>query len=202
LFVGFSYFYFTSIQYLSISLFIFSRLPDSPAEPDLEVPLERTDTAPVVIPLDDVTGNPESVYDHRHLPWPEPKLPPYGLPHPVQPHMLHPPHQHHGQPPHMQQPYQPPLQQQQQFAPMFRNAGPMEPSFDHHGPPREMPLHQEQSMLHQLHHRHPQGRGGQWNDGPIDDGPRGDQGGTWMVSTLVNFILCYLLFSYSFVWLF
>ena len=165
---------------------IIFRLPDSPAEPDLEVPLERTDTAPVVIPLDDVTGNPESVYDHRHLPWPEPKLPPYGLPHPMQQqHMLHPQHQPqlHVQPPHMQQPYQPPLQQQQQFAPPFRNAGPMDQPFDHHGPTREMPLHQEPSMLHQLHNRHPQGRGGQWNDGPIDDGgPRGDQGGTWMVS--------------------
>ena len=58
-------------------LFLEIRLPDSPIEADPEVPLERTESAPTVIPLDDVTGNPESVYDHRHLPWPEPKTTPY-----------------------------------------------------------------------------------------------------------------------------
>ncbi|EFX62534.1 hypothetical protein DAPPUDRAFT_336811 [Daphnia pulex] len=29
---------------------------------------------PTIIPLDDVTGNPKSVYDHRHRPWPEAKI--------------------------------------------------------------------------------------------------------------------------------
>ena len=105
------------------------------------------------------------------------------------------PYQPSHQPPHMQQPFQP--QQQQQFAPPFRNAGPMDQPFmdrgihDDHLGPRDIPHHQEQPMLQQHHNRHiPQARG-PWNDGPIDDGPRGgvgDHGGTWMVSC--SCILC------------
>jgi protein phosphatase 1 regulatory subunit 10 len=48
----------------------FHRIPDSAAEPDLEI---HPTTDPVVIPLEDVTGNPDSVNDFQNTPWPEPK---------------------------------------------------------------------------------------------------------------------------------
>lgn len=47
-----------------------SMLPDSPAEPDIE---HHQVTDPAVIPLEDVTGNPDSVNDYQNTPWPEPK---------------------------------------------------------------------------------------------------------------------------------
>lgn len=53
-----------------------SMLPDSAAEPDPET---HQMTDPVIIPLDDVTGNPDSINDFQGTPWPEPKGSP---PHP------------------------------------------------------------------------------------------------------------------------
>lgn len=47
-----------------------SLVPDSPTEPDLEFH-ETTD--PQVIPLDDLTGNPDAVNNFTDVPWPEPK---------------------------------------------------------------------------------------------------------------------------------
>lgn len=45
-------------------------IPDSPAEPEFEhVPMAD----PKVVPMEDVTGNPDSVNDFRSMPWPEPK---------------------------------------------------------------------------------------------------------------------------------
>lgn len=49
---------------------LYFRIPDSAAEPDLEI---HPTTDPVIIPLDDVTGNPDSVNDFQNTPWPEPK---------------------------------------------------------------------------------------------------------------------------------
>ncbi|KAF6215208.1 hypothetical protein GE061_009960 [Apolygus lucorum] len=45
-------------------------IPDSPAEPDLEI---HASTDPVIIPLEDQTGNAESVISYKDKPWPEPK---------------------------------------------------------------------------------------------------------------------------------
>ncbi|PSN43441.1 hypothetical protein C0J52_02645 [Blattella germanica] len=45
-------------------------IPDSAAEPDLEI---HPTTDPTIIPLDDVTGNPDSVNDFQNTPWPDPK---------------------------------------------------------------------------------------------------------------------------------
>lgn len=45
-------------------------IPDSGAEPDVE---NHPMTDPAIIPLDDVTGNPDSINDFRNTPWPEPK---------------------------------------------------------------------------------------------------------------------------------
>ena len=147
-------------------LFLEIRLPDSPIEADPEVPLERTDSAPTVIPLDDVTGNPESVYDHRHLPWPEPKTTPYVPP------------GHHAQ-------QQQVSQQPQQFGPPYRSPAAPAPSIDPYYADRSPAMHGDQfghgghfdgphhdgGMQQHLHHG---GRGGP---------PRGgDGGGTWMVS--------------------
>lgn len=44
-------------------------IPDNPAEPDFEVPPPMQE--PQVIPLDDVTGNPDAVNDFTSLLWPE-----------------------------------------------------------------------------------------------------------------------------------
>lgn len=46
------------------------RIPDTPAEPD---PENHTPSDPVHIPLDDVTGNTDSVNDFHTTPWPDPK---------------------------------------------------------------------------------------------------------------------------------
>jgi len=46
------------------------RIPDSAAEPDLEI---HPNTEPVTVPLEDITGNPDSVNDFQNTPWPEPK---------------------------------------------------------------------------------------------------------------------------------
>ncbi|KFB47806.1 pnuts protein [Anopheles sinensis] len=49
-------------------------IPDSPVEPD---PVDMYQTAdPVHIPLEDVTGNPDSVNDFTSMPWPDPKSTP------------------------------------------------------------------------------------------------------------------------------
>ncbi|XP_058451837.1 serine-rich adhesin for platelets [Malaya genurostris] len=48
-------------------------IPDSPAEPDVEV---YSISQPAHIPMDDVTGNPDSVNDFTTMPWPEPKSTP------------------------------------------------------------------------------------------------------------------------------
>ncbi len=48
-------------------------LPDFPSEAEPETLLEKINNTPTSIPLDDVTGNPKSVYDHQHRPWPEAK---------------------------------------------------------------------------------------------------------------------------------
>lgn len=150
------------------------RLPDTPIEADPEVPLERLDAAPTVIPLDDVTGNPESVYDHRNLPWPEPKTTPYGGP---------------GHHPQQTPQHQPP----QQYSPVYRSPAapaPVDPYYqdrggpamhggDHFGHPghADVPHHGGGPPMH--HHLAGGGRGG-------PPGPRGDVGGTWMVSTCRN----------------
>ncbi|GLH01293.1 Uncharacterized protein GBIM_07465 [Gryllus bimaculatus] len=47
-----------------------SMIPDFPGEPDMEI---HATTDPVIIPLDDVTGNTDSVNDFTSTPWPEPK---------------------------------------------------------------------------------------------------------------------------------
>jgi hypothetical protein len=49
------------------------RVPDFPAEPDSE---SHPTTDPVTIPQEDMTGNPDSVKDFTHVPWPEPKTGP------------------------------------------------------------------------------------------------------------------------------
>lgn len=46
------------------------RIPDTPAEPDLEI---HATTDPTLIPLEDTTGSTDSVCDFTHEPWPEPK---------------------------------------------------------------------------------------------------------------------------------
>ncbi|XP_050076606.1 serine/threonine-protein phosphatase 1 regulatory subunit 10 [Anopheles maculipalpis] len=49
-------------------------IPDSPSEPD---PADMYQTAdPVHIPLEDVTGNPDSVNDFTSVPWPDPRSTP------------------------------------------------------------------------------------------------------------------------------
>jgi hypothetical protein len=58
-------------------LFYLFRIPDTPAEPDLEI---HAVTEPVVIPLDDQTGNAESIISYKGKPWPEPKGYPPGVP--------------------------------------------------------------------------------------------------------------------------
>nr|XP_018906663.1 PREDICTED: serine/threonine-protein phosphatase 1 regulatory subunit 10-like [Bemisia tabaci] len=45
-------------------------IPDTPAEPDLEI---HATTDPTLIPLEDTTGSTDSVCDFTHEPWPEPK---------------------------------------------------------------------------------------------------------------------------------
>lgn len=45
-------------------------IPESPAEPDPEL---YSVSDPTIIPLDDVTGNPDTVNDFQNTPWPEPK---------------------------------------------------------------------------------------------------------------------------------
>lgn len=50
---------------------MFSRIPDSPAEPE-DLP-NHIATDVKIIPLDDLTGNKESEKDFTTMPWPEPK---------------------------------------------------------------------------------------------------------------------------------
>lgn len=104
-----------------------TRLPDSPAEPDPEVPLERTDRQPTVIPLDDVTGNPENLYDHRHVPWPEPKVQTYG--------------QHFAPPQYKSAPHVAPVDPYHERHMPRHMAGPPAPEIPLHGPPIGMPIH-------------------------------------------------------------
>ncbi|XP_053960747.1 serine/threonine-protein phosphatase 1 regulatory subunit 10 [Anastrepha ludens] len=53
--------------------FSHSMIPDSPAEAELE-PHFAYDVP--VIPLEDITGNPDAVSDYTNMPWPEPKSSP------------------------------------------------------------------------------------------------------------------------------
>nr|XP_014103243.2 serine/threonine-protein phosphatase 1 regulatory subunit 10 [Bactrocera oleae]XP_014103245.2 serine/threonine-protein phosphatase 1 regulatory subunit 10 [Bactrocera oleae]XP_014103246.2 serine/threonine-protein phosphatase 1 regulatory subunit 10 [Bactrocera oleae]XP_036214562.1 serine/threonine-protein phosphatase 1 regulatory subunit 10 [Bactrocera oleae]XP_036214563.1 serine/threonine-protein phosphatase 1 regulatory subunit 10 [Bactrocera oleae]XP_036214564.1 serine/threonine-protein len=53
--------------------FSHSMIPDSPAEAELE-PHFAVDIP--VIPLEDITGNPDAVSDYTNMPWPEPKTSP------------------------------------------------------------------------------------------------------------------------------
>lgn len=46
-------------------------IPDSPHEPDCVITCQSND--PPVIPLDDVTGNPDAVHDFTNMAWPEPR---------------------------------------------------------------------------------------------------------------------------------
>uniref|UniRef100_U5ETU3 Putative serine/threonine-protein phosphatase 1 regulatory subunit 10-like isoform x1 n=1 Tax=Corethrella appendiculata TaxID=1370023 RepID=U5ETU3_9DIPT len=57
---------------LTVLYFHRSAIPDSAAEPDPEV---HYSAEPKVIPLDDITGNPDAVNDFTNMPWPEPKVP-------------------------------------------------------------------------------------------------------------------------------
>lgn len=133
------------------------------------MPLERTDSIPTVIPLDDVTGNPESVYDHRHLPWPEPKTQMYmGPSHHVQQAPLHHPQQQYGQ-----QMYRTPA------APV-----PVDPYYPDHGPVMHGDMYGHGGHVDMPHHGGPpmhHHQGGGRPGGPSGP-PRGDVGGTWMVA--------------------
>ncbi|XP_004531328.1 serine/threonine-protein phosphatase 1 regulatory subunit 10 isoform X1 [Ceratitis capitata] len=60
----------TTLRALYFSL---SMIPDSPAEAELE-PHFAVDIP--VIPLEDITGNPDAVSDYTNMPWPEPKSSP------------------------------------------------------------------------------------------------------------------------------
>lgn len=46
-------------------------IPDSPHEPDCVIPYQNIQ--PPIIPLDDVTGNPDAVHDFTNMAWPEPR---------------------------------------------------------------------------------------------------------------------------------
>lgn len=61
-------------------IILFYRIPDSAAEPDLEI---HATTDPAVIPLDDVTGSTDSTNDFTSTPWPEPRVQPPAPPPPV-----------------------------------------------------------------------------------------------------------------------
>ncbi|KAJ9595970.1 hypothetical protein L9F63_012863, partial [Diploptera punctata] len=88
---------------VTLQAIYFSRvmIPDTPAEPDLEI---HPTISAVIIPLDDVTGNPDSVNDFQNTPWPEPK--PILIP--------------QSPPPQFQQP-QPMFSPMQNQQPMFQN---------------------------------------------------------------------------------
>lgn len=62
-----------------LKVLYFSRhmVPDSPAEPDMEY-YQITD--PQIIPLDDITRNPEAVNDLTNMAWPDPKGSPPHIP--------------------------------------------------------------------------------------------------------------------------
>lgn len=47
-----------------------SMIPDSPSEPDV---IAFQNTEPVIMPLFDITGNPDGIHDFTNMPWPEPK---------------------------------------------------------------------------------------------------------------------------------
>lgn len=47
-----------------------SMIPDSPSEPDV---IAYQNIEPKIMPLFDITGNPDAVHDFSNLPWPEPK---------------------------------------------------------------------------------------------------------------------------------
>ncbi|CAG2067822.1 unnamed protein product, partial [Timema podura] len=80
-------------------------IPDTASEPDLEV---HATTDPVTIPLDDATGNPDSVNDFTGTPWPDSK--PMLIPHspPPQFHAPLPGPVHTPQMVPLQHPQQPP----------------------------------------------------------------------------------------------
>lgn len=47
-----------------------SMIPDSPSEPDV---IAYPNVEPKIMPLFDITGNPDAVHDFTNMPWPEPK---------------------------------------------------------------------------------------------------------------------------------
>lgn len=59
-----------SSEILIQRIYYVNRIPDSPAEPDIE---SHPTTDPKIIPLEDITGNADSVSDFTNIPWPEPK---------------------------------------------------------------------------------------------------------------------------------
>lgn len=62
-----------------LKVLYFSRhmVPDSPSEPDMEY-YQITD--PQIIPLDDITRNPDAVNDLTNMAWPDPKVSPQHIP--------------------------------------------------------------------------------------------------------------------------
>lgn len=70
------------------------RIPDSPSEPDPEV---HPTTDPKIIPLDDITGNSDSISNFQNIPWPEPK-PALVPPSPPQTQQMGSQHQQHSHP--------------------------------------------------------------------------------------------------------
>lgn len=69
-----------ALQEIVNLIIFFFRIPDSAAEPDLEI---HATTDPAVIPLDDVTGSTDSTNDFTSTPWPEPRVQPPVPPPPV-----------------------------------------------------------------------------------------------------------------------
>lgn len=65
-------------------------VPESPAEPDPEM---YSICDPAIIPLEDVTGNPDTINDFQNTPWPEPKgqAPPTMMTAPMSPFSSVPP---------------------------------------------------------------------------------------------------------------
>lgn len=61
---------------LKVLYFNANSVPDSASEPDME---QYHFIDPPIIPIDDVTGNPEAINDLTKFPWPEPKLSPINL---------------------------------------------------------------------------------------------------------------------------
>lgn len=61
---------FGRLSFINSFFFAACRIPDTPAEPDLEI---HPVTVPPVIPLDDISGSQDSINDFSAFKWPEPK---------------------------------------------------------------------------------------------------------------------------------